>query len=155
MKGLTEFQVQTFEECIYLLQRGEKSRLIRETRLNTKSSRSHIIFQIRMECNQEGNGKLKRSKFCLCDLAGSEKMPDDLIGQHKGNHFAELKYINLSLTTLGKVIHNLSHNKKLPVPYRESALTRILQESLSGAGKTYILANLAPCTEFVEDTMNT
>lgn len=78
----------------------------------------------------------------LCDLAGSEKInkkEEMLI-----DHLKELKNINLSLTTLGKVIHNLSYNKKLPVPFRESKLTRILQDSLGGNTQTYIIANISP-----------
>ena len=60
----------------------------------------------------------------LCDLAGSEKINKREVMVEA--HFKELRSINLSLTTLGKVIHNLSHGSKLPIPFRESKLTRIL-----------------------------
>jgi hypothetical protein len=104
--------------------------LIRETKANTKSSRSHIMFQLRLEkYNGVSTMPVKKAKMCLCDLAGSEKMHDDVSGGHKGGHFQEMKHINLSLTNLGKVIYNLSHKSKLPIPYRDSKITRILQES--------------------------
>jgi len=128
IENLIEFHVKTIEEVIYLLQRGERARLIRETKVNTKSSRSHIIFQIRLEeysnPGQTSEVPIRRSKMCLCDLAGSEKMNDD-VGDRRGGHFKELKSINWSLTNLGKVIYALSHNSKKLIPYRESKLTRI------------------------------
>lgn len=86
-----------------LLYRGEKNRIKRSTKMNMKSSRSHSIFQILLETDQvDSKGMLKRSKLNLGDLAGSEKVNKDEEMQAK--HMLELRNINLSLTTLGKVI---------------------------------------------------
>lgn len=95
--------------------------------MNAKSSRSHTIFQILVESTtSDANGNYIKARLNLCDLAGSEKI-------HKGenlqnDHLQELKNINLSLTTLGKVINSLSSGKKATVAaFRESKLTRLLQ----------------------------
>ena len=77
----------------------------------------------------------------------------------KQAHLQELKSINLSLTTLGKVIHSLSQNSKkgnsLPIPYRESKLTRLLQDSLGGNTYTYIVANVASGVNNIDETYST
>lgn len=90
----------------------------------------------------------------MCDLAGSEKIKSN---QDIHNvHLKELKNINSSLSTLGKVIYTLAHGgSKLPIPYRESKLTRILQDSLQGSTLTYIIATLAPTLVDIEETINT
>jgi kinesin family protein 11 len=86
-------------------------------------------------------GKFKKAKLSLCDLAGSEKISkeDDL----SNDHLKELKTINLSLMMLGKVIASLSKKSKF-VGYRESKLTRLLQDSLGGSTKTCIIATISP-----------
>jgi hypothetical protein len=76
----------------------------------------------------------------LCDLAGSEKY--DKEENPKSMHFNEMTSINLSLGTLGKVIHALSM-KQTHIPYRDSKLTRLLQDSLGGNTKTYFIANIS------------
>lgn len=75
-------------------------------------------------------------------MAGSEKINKD--EQIELGHLSELKKINLSLTTLGKIIHILSSQTKLPLPFRESKLTRLLQDSLGGNTQTMIIANVSP-----------
>jgi len=101
----------------------------------------------------DSDGMIKRAKVNLCDLAGSEKInKSEFIGKE---HFNELRNINLSLTTLGKVIHNLSHGNKLPIAYRESKLTRILWDSLGGNTQTIIIANISPCLNNIEETIST
>jgi len=90
----------------------------------------------------------------LCDLAGSEKInKNEAMGK---DHFKELKNINLSLTALGKVIHYLTlKNNKLPIPYRESKLTRVLHDSLVGNMNTYIITTVSENLDFIEETRNT
>jgi kinesin family protein 11 len=103
------------------------------------SSRSHSLFQLVVDSiNPDNNGKLVRAKLNLCDLAGSEKIyAEDKIGE---NHMEEHKNINLSLSTLGKVVGALSKNKVLKhIPFRESKLTRLLKDSLGGKFKIYLL----------------
>lgn len=142
VNGLTEYICQNLYDCMTLLRRGEKSRKKRQTKKNNMSSRSHTIFKILIESNKViCNGKLKRGKIYLCDLAGSEKTDKNL--DIKSQHFNEMININLSLSTLGKVISCLS-NKSSYIPYRDSKLTRILQDSLGGNTKTYFIATISP-----------
>lgn len=159
VEGLAEFVVSNSKDCFALMKRGERNRVTKATRANIHSSRSHSIFQLCVETDQvDKRGMLKRAKLNLCDLAGSEK-----IIKEEGItkiHFNELRTINLSLTTLGKVISALAKgvkgkpqdsqgsklsfyqrkfgNKKLgtALPYRESKLTRLLQDSLGGNTRT-------------------
>lgn len=103
VEGLSEYIVQSEADCLVLLARGEKNRIKRATKMNIKSSRSHSLFQLLIETDQvDAKGMLKRSKLNLGDLAGSEKINKDEEMQAK--HMLELRNINLSLTTLGKVI---------------------------------------------------
>lgn len=86
-----------------LLQRGEKNRVTRQTRANINSSRSHSLLQLMVESKgEDGNGMLKKAKLNFCDLAGSEKLNKN--DENTQKYLLELKTINLSLTTLGKVI---------------------------------------------------
>ena len=91
----------------------------------------------------------------MCDLAGSEKI--DKENEMKSGHFSEMTKINLSLTTLGKVIQNLAKKQlsQYHVPYRDSKLTRILQDSLGGNCKTVLIVTVAPISECVEETLST
>ena len=95
---------------------------------------------------------LKKAKLNLCDLAGSEKWNKDYKMSKK--HIKELKNINLSLTCLGKVISALS-KKKIYIPFRESKLTRILQESLSGNNFTTLIATISPLECYLSETIST
>ena len=109
---------------------------------------------------------LKRAKLNLCDLAGSEKINKS--EEMNANHFMELKTINLSLTTLGKVISALSRTKRQKagkyqglgakkefIPYRDSKLTRLLQDSLGGNTKTCLIATIAPVSGCAEESIST
>jgi Kinesin motor domain len=98
---------------------------------------------------------LFRGKLNLCDLAGSEK-----IGKEEGRmdekHMLELKTINLSLTSLGKVIQSLAQGKKAAhIPYRDSKITRLLQDSLGGNTKTTLIAAVSPVIDNIEETIST
>ena len=139
VEGLTEYIVENENDCIHLLRRGEKNRSTRSTKMNINSSRSHTIFQFLVESEKIDNkGMIKRSKLNLGDLAGSEKIDKD--EDIKQSHLYELRSINKSLTTLGKVIMTLAQSdddvsrigkkkSKLPckyIPFRESKLTRLL-----------------------------
>ena len=103
MEGLSEYVVTSESDCLTLLRRGEKNRIKRSTHMNFRSSRSHSIYQLLIESNQvDGKGMLKRAKLNLGDLAGSEKVNKE--EEMAAAHMLELRNINLSLTTLGKVI---------------------------------------------------
>ncbi|EGR30739.1 kinesin motor domain protein [Ichthyophthirius multifiliis] len=154
VEGLSEYQCTHYYDAIQLMKRGEKNRKIRQTQMNNKSSRSHTILQFSIESTNNNNKNImKRSKVNLCDLAGSEKINKNEIIQN--DHFNELKNINQSLSTLGKIIYNLSCNQKLPMPFRESKLTRILQDSLTGNCKTIVIGNISPSLINIEETIST
>jgi hypothetical protein len=98
-------------------------------------------------------GMLKRAKLNLCDLAGSEKINKD---ESMGNrHLLELKTINQSLTTLGKVISALAEAKMPYLPYRESKLTRLLQDSLGGNTRTCLISTVSSIKDWVDETIST
>jgi len=153
VQGLAEYIVTNMDDCLTLLFRGERNRITRQTRLNMFSSRSHTIFQILLENTKvDQQGKLKRAKLNLCDLAGSEKIGAE--ANLTGKHFEELKNINTSLTTLGKVISALS-TKSSHVPYRDSKLTRLLQDSIGGNTRTCLIATVAPLADCADETIST
>ena len=159
VEGLTEYVITNAKDCYALLKRGEKNRVTRQTKININSSRSHSIFQLLVETDTvDSRGMLQKAKLNLCDLAGSEKIDKD--EEMGAKHLLELKTINLSLSTLGKVISGLSKRSKssklvmksaqsfkkkninVYIPYRESRLTRLLQDSLGGNTKTCLIGIL-------------
>lgn len=162
VEGLSEYSVRDFGDCMDLLRMGEENRAIRETHMNQASSRSHSIFQIVVEQKREGDGgevKQFRSKFNLVDLAGSEKWD---INQEMGtDRVSEMTNINLSLYTLGRCIAALAkaarggNGRGDHVPYRESKLTRILQDSLGGNAKTRVIATLSPASDCIDESVST
>ena len=124
------------------------------TKLNEHSSRSHCIFTLTLhskETTPEGEDLLKVGKLNLVDLAGSE-----CVGRSgaKDARAKEAGNINQSLLTLGRVISALV--ERTPhVPYRDSKLTRLLQESLGGRAKTCIIATVAPSVQCLDETLST
>lgn len=154
VEGLAEYVVQNIRDVISLIKRGDRNRCVRATRMNAASSRSHTIFQISIESDRANKkGMMQKAKLNLCDLAGSEKF--DKTGQMGSHHLAEMNNINLSLTTLGKVVAHLSKRIRGHVPYRDSKLTRLLQDSLGGNTKTVFLITISPLTECVDETLST
>lgn len=153
VQGLTEYVVTSMDECLTLLYRGERNRVTRQTRMNMFSSRSHTVFQLLLENTKvDAHGKLRRAKLNLCDLAGSEKIGPE--ANVTGKHFEELRNINLSLTTLGKVVSALaSHTGH--IPYRDSKLTRVLQDSIGGNTRTCLIATVAPIADCADETIST
>ncbi|KAK4472911.1 hypothetical protein MN116_004117 [Schistosoma mekongi] len=123
--------------------------------MNEHSSRSHAIFIITVECCKTGtDGKkhIRVGKLNLVDLAGSERQSKTL---SEGERLKEATKINLSLSTLGNVISALVDGKSTHIPYRDSKLTRLLQDSLGGNSKTIMIANIGPATYNYEETINT
>lgn len=117
-------EVKSLEELWGVLGRCQEMKKIRATTLNDTSSRSHVVFTIYLE-QQEGE-KVTTSKFSLVDLAGSER-----IDKSHPTNINETKKINLSLSCLTKTIRALA-KKQGYIPYRESKLTQVLQDFLSG-----------------------
>jgi hypothetical protein len=154
VENLAEYVVESVEDCIYLLRQGDKNRVVRQTKFNHHSSRSHTIFQLLVESDKANKrGVIKRAKLNLCDLAGSEKFDKD--GKMIKDHIQEMSSINKSLTILGKVISALGGNASGHIPYRESKLTRILQDSLAVNTRTILIATVSPASNYVEETINT
>jgi kinesin family member 22 len=123
------------------LAQGTRNRTTGETRLNKSSSRSHAILRISMgEC-----------KLHLIDLAGSE---NNRKTGNEGIRLEESANINRSLFVLGKVVNSIIRAESR-IPYRDSKLTRLLQDSLGGRGLCYIIANVLDDPEFLRDTQNT
>lgn len=154
IKGLEEITVHNKDEVYQILERGAAKRKTASTLMNAYSSRSHSVFSVTIhmkEVNLEGEELVKIGKLNLVDLAGSENIGRsgavDKRAREAGN-------INQSLLTLGRVITALVERRP-HVPYRESKLTRILQDSLGGRTKTSIIATVSPASINLEETMST
>ena len=149
VKGLTEVCITTEKEFIDLLCLGQQLRAVASTKLNSTSSRSHFIFIL--EISQKLiNDSEKKGILNLVDLAGSEKVNNSGV---TGNNLEEAKKINLSLSALGMVINALIHNHD-HIPYRDSKLTRLLQESLGGNFITTLLVTCSPAARSQSETID-
>lgn len=136
--------VKTLEEMHKLFEMGSKNRAIRETSFNKYSSRSHCIFTVYVESVEEtidGNELYKSGKLNLVDLAGSERQSKLKMA---GVGLKETTRINLSLSALGNVISALVDGRSSHIPYRDSKLTRLLQDSLGGNTQTVMIATISP-----------
>lgn len=134
---------------------GFKNRATRATNMNAESSRSHSIFSIYIdsqEQDEKGNEKYKASKLNLVDLAGSERASKT---GATGDGMKEATKINLSLSALGNVISALVDGKTHHIPYRDSKLTRLLQDSLGGNTKTIMIAAISPANYNFDETLST
>ncbi|CAK5068661.1 unnamed protein product [Meloidogyne enterolobii] len=123
--------------------------------MNEQSSRSHAIFTITIECSEiiaDGKQLLTQGKLSFVDLAGSERQSKTNV---VGEQMKEATKINLSLSTLGNVISALADAKSTHIPYRNSKLTRILQDSLGGNSKTCMIANIGPAAYNYAETIST
>ncbi|GAB0095548.1 Kinesin-like protein Klp61F [Sergentomyia squamirostris] len=155
VQGLEEVPVHTKDDVYKLLAKGQERRKTASTLMNAQSSRSHTVFSILVhikENGMDGEEMLKTGKINLVDLAGSENITK--AGNEKGIRTRETVNINQSLLTLGRVITSLVERHP-HVPYRESKLTRLLQESLGGRTKTSIIATISPGHKDLEETLNT
>lgn len=152
VKGLHEFYVGSVEEVYTVLERGGAARAVAATNMNQESSRSHSIFVIEVAQKNVESGSAKSGRLFLVDLAGSEK-----VGKTgaSGQTLEEAKKINKSLTSLGMVINALSDGKSSHIPYRDSKLTRILQESLGGNSRTTLIINCSPSGYNYDETVST
>jgi len=151
VSNLTEQYISTEEEFLILIENADDYRVVSETGLNKSSSRSHLVFQLEIIQKMPDDTE-KRGMLYLVDLAGSEKVSKT---HAIGETLEEAKKINLSLSTLGNVISALtSHNSDF-IPYRDSKLTRILQDSLGGNYKTTLLVTCSPHIYNCEETIST
>lgn len=154
VKDLTSFVVKNALEIDHVMQAGKKNRSVGATLMNATSSRSHSIFTIVVECCEttERGEHIRVGKLNLVDLAGSERQ--DKTGA-TGDRLKEATRINLSLSALGNVISALVDGKSSHIPYRDSKLTRLLQNSLGGNAKTVMCANCGPADYNYDETLST
>ena len=123
--------------------------------MNKDSSRSHSIFTIYVEtaqADEDGEQRIKAGKLNLVDLAGSERQSKT---HATGARLKEATQINLSLSALGNVISALVEGKSGHIPYRDSKLTRLLQDSLGGNTKTVMIAAMSPADFNFDETFTT
>ncbi|XP_061499487.1 kinesin-like protein KIF17 [Anopheles gambiae] len=157
VQNLSLHTVHGMKQCIELLEAGAKNRMVGATLMNIESSRSHSIFSISLEqmsTSVEGDSgvAIKRGKLNLVDLAGSERQSKT---GATGDRLKEATKINLSLSALGNVISALVDGKTRHIPYRDSKLTRLLQDSLGGNTKTLMIACISPADYNYDETLST
>ncbi|KAF9357105.1 hypothetical protein BGX34_009598 [Mortierella sp. NVP85] len=152
VKGLCEVYVSSVQEIHEVMRRGGNNRMVAYTNMNAESSRSHSIFVVTIAQKNLVDGSVKSGKLYLVDLAGSEK-----VGKTgaSGQTLEEAKKINKSLSALGMVINALTDGKSTHIPYRDSKLTRILQESLGGNSRTTLIINCSPSSYNDAETVST
>ncbi|XP_034453937.1 kinesin-like protein KIF3A isoform X2 [Hippoglossus hippoglossus] len=154
IKDLSGYVVNNADDMDRIMTMGHKNRSVGATNMNEHSSRSHAIFTITIECSEkgvDGNQHVRMGKLHLVDLAGSERQGKT---GATGQRLKEATKINLSLSTLGNVISALVDGKSTHVPYRNSKLTRLLQDSLGGNSKTMMCANIGPADYNYDETIS-
>jgi len=159
VEGLSEWAVRSPNEIYSLMQKGALSRATATTKMNDLSSRSHAVFIIIVEqMTMYGGGEdcpknIKVGKLNLVDLAGSERVR---VTGATGKRLEESKKINQSLSCLGNVIAALTDPKnRSHIPYRDSKLTRILEDSLGGNCKTTMMAMISPSSDAFGESLST
>ncbi|KAK7467134.1 hypothetical protein VKT23_004193 [Stygiomarasmius scandens] len=152
VKNLSDYYVSSAREVYEIMRTGGAARVVSSTNMNAESSRSHSIFLITINQRNTETGAQKTGNLYLVDLAGSEK-----VGKTgaSGQTLEEAKKINKSLSALGMVINALTDPKVKYIPYRDSKLTRILQESLGGNSRTTLIINCSPSSYNEAETLST
>ena len=147
--GRTWRPVDSSEAALAALDRGSAARVIASTPMNTRSSRSHVVLTLRIEDRADTSGPC--SMLHLVDLAGSERVAKS---EAEGQQLKEAQAINKSLSALGDVVSALQERSP-HVPYRNSKLTCLLQDSLGGTSKVLLMCCVAPEVESVNETLST
>ncbi|GAB1607646.1 hypothetical protein Ahia01_001048500 [Argonauta hians] len=156
VSGLKEMVLQNIDDMLDIKKKGDARRRVAETSRNEESSRSHAIFRMIIESQERQDNdedlrdeSVRLSLLYFIDLAGSEKC-----SENSGDRFREGCAINKSLLVLGQVISKLSDGvSNLHINYRDSKLTRILQNALGGNSKTAIICTINPTV--VDETHST
>lgn len=155
LEDVTIYQAENAQKMIDMQKTGRVNRATGATKMNPGSSRSHSIFSIIVEASSiddKNETHYRVGKLNLVDLAGSERQSKT---ETTGERFKEATKINLSLTILGSVINKLVSGKTQYIPYRDSKLTMLLQDSLGGNTKTVMIANVGPADYNYDETLNT
>lgn len=151
VEGLVEVRVMSHKEILAAISIGDLNRSISSTSMNSVSSRSHTVLIITVVQTNLDDSSKKIGTLSLIDLAGSEKVQKT---GAEGQRLVEAKNINRSLTNLGRCIKSIVDNDK-HIPYRDSKLTRLLQESLGGNCKTTLLLTCSPHPFNRDETIST
>ncbi|CAF1458254.1 unnamed protein product, partial [Rotaria sordida] len=156
VQNLSWHPCSSVNDCERLMEKGNRNRATGATLMNKDSSRSHSIFTIVTEmCKRsetDGKDHIRAGKLNLVDLAGSERQSKT---HAEGERLREATRINLSLSALGNVISALVDGRSKHIPYRDSKLTRLLQDSLGGNTKTLMVACISPAHDNYDETLST
>uniref|UniRef100_UPI00398F8BBB carboxy-terminal kinesin 2-like n=1 Tax=Pristiophorus japonicus TaxID=55135 RepID=UPI00398F8BBB len=148
--NLKYVSVSTEEEVHNLIAVAKANRSVARTAANDRSSRSHSVFQLKIDGSNCSRDLQYTSTLSLVDLAGSERLDKS---HSKGDRLREAQAINTSLSCLGHVIMSLS-KKESHIPYRNSKLTYLLQNSLGGNSKMLMFVNVSPLEENFNESLN-
>eukprot|EP00011_Vannellida_sp_DIVA3-517-6-12_P010659 CAMPEP_0114619368 /NCGR_PEP_ID=MMETSP0168-20121206/8179_1 /TAXON_ID=95228 ORGANISM="Vannella sp., Strain DIVA3 517/6/12" /NCGR_SAMPLE_ID=MMETSP0168 /ASSEMBLY_ACC=CAM_ASM_000044 /LENGTH=666 /DNA_ID=CAMNT_0001830537 /DNA_START=87 /DNA_END=2087 /DNA_ORIENTATION=+ len=148
--NLTYVPVTRPDQVHGLLYTASKNRAVAKTECNDRSSRSHSVFQLKITGKNEVTGEMAEGVLNLVDLAGSERLKES---KSTGDRLKETQNINKSLSCLGDVIAALA-NKDSHIPYRNSKLTFLLQNSLGGNSKTLMFVNISPNSHDLNESIN-
>ena len=162
VRGLSVYRIDTKEDAYRLIKKAIKNKATRSTDFNNVSSRSHTVLQLFINTEEDttdGVKLMRRSTMSLVDLAGSEKWRASLSVNGVAETDAQVKEmanINTSLHVLGNCISGLIESDRKHIPYRDSVLTRLLQGTLSGQGKSVIVATIHSDTDsYTEENYST
>ncbi|XP_010524849.1 PREDICTED: kinesin-like protein KIN-14G [Tarenaya hassleriana] len=143
--------VSSTSDVIHLMDLGQKNRAVSATAMNDRSSRSHSCLTVHVQGRDLTSGATLHGSMHLVDLAGSERVDKSEV---TGDRLKEAQHINKSLSALGDVISSLSQ-KNAHVPYRNSKLTQLLQDSLGGSAKTLMFVHISPEADTLGETIST
>ncbi|XP_077517656.1 LOW QUALITY PROTEIN: kinesin-like protein KIF20A [Amblyomma americanum] len=155
IRGLIEVPIHTADEAHRLLCLAYHNRSIAETHLNRNSSCSHSVFTVRLVASGAGSQDWHVSSLMLCDLAGSEKPSKS---GTNGSQLREAGRINTSLMVLSRCLEGLCRNKdaakKVPVPFRDSKLTKVMQAYFTMGGQISLVVNICPSMAMFQESLN-
>uniref|UniRef100_A0A2A4K1Y7 Kinesin-like protein n=1 Tax=Heliothis virescens TaxID=7102 RepID=A0A2A4K1Y7_HELVI len=148
---MTSVVCKSAAEMVRVMRAGNRNRAAGRTDMNEHSSRSHAVFLVTVETAHRKTNRIRVGKLNLVDLAGSERQRKTGASAER---LREASRINQALSSLGNVISALAESSP-HVPYRDSKLTRILQDSLGGNSKTIMIANIGPASYNYDETITT